>query len=116
VLGGSPSSGGVIRQGGAGGGTEQWPAWAEAEEILVLVERSGSRGSGGTMTAGGNDDERLYDQRRWNHDSRRNNGERWHETRGGTTATGGSNMSMQDLVKAMSPGWNLGNSFDGSPK
>jgi len=37
-------------------------------------------------------------------------------TSGGTTATGGSNMSMQDLVKAMSPGWNLGNSFDGSPQ
>jgi len=35
---------------------------------------------------------------------------------GGTTASGGSNMAMQALVKAMAPGWNLGNSFDGSPK
>ena len=33
----------------------------------------------------------------------------------GTTSTGGRNPAMLALVKAMSPGWNLGNSFDGSP-
>jgi len=34
----------------------------------------------------------------------------------GNTATSGRNPAMLALVKAMSPGWNLGNSFDGSPK
>ena len=34
---------------------------------------------------------------------------------GGTTATGGKNPALVAMVKAMAPGWNLGNSFDGSP-
>ncbi len=35
----------------------------------------------------------------------------------GTTATGGAApTNMLALVKAMAPGWNLGNSFDGSPQ
>ena len=34
---------------------------------------------------------------------------------GGTTAAGGRNPALVAMVKAMAPGWNLGNSFDGSP-
>lgn len=34
---------------------------------------------------------------------------------GGTPAGGGGNTNLQALVKAMAPGWNLGNSFDGTP-
>ena len=36
---------------------------------------------------------------------------------GGSAATGGGggNTNLQALVKAMAPGWNLGNSFDGTP-
>jgi len=35
---------------------------------------------------------------------------------GGITSTGGRNPALIAMVKAMSPGWNLGNSFDGAPQ
>ncbi|MGC9984800.1 MAG: glycoside hydrolase family 5 protein [Polyangia bacterium] len=35
---------------------------------------------------------------------------------GGTTPAGGASTDLQALVKAMAPGWNLGNSFDGAPQ
>jgi endoglucanase len=84
--GGAPRTGGAMITGGAGAG-------GTGGSSTRTGGTNGAGGtSGGTVGAGG-----------------------MSSASGGTTATGGRNPALIAMVKAMAPGWNLGNSFDGTP-
>jgi endoglucanase len=96
--GGTSVSGGQT-SGGAGGGGGSTTGGSDAGAGRDGSTASGGRatggttGTGGTLATGGT------------------------TGTGGTTSTGGTTgkLTPQDAVKLMSPGWNLGNSFDATP-
>jgi endoglucanase len=97
--GGAQASGGAVASGGAeSGGTTARGGSASGGTVASggiasggTTARGGSA-SGGTVASGG-------------------------IASGGTTAIGGASgqLTPQDAVKLMAPGWNLGNSFDATP-
>lgn len=90
ATGGTPSSGGMNATGGAKAGGTPASGGTSAE---------GGRGGAGASTGGANATGGV-------------------SASGGSTGTGGTGtgqLTPQEAVKLMAPGWNLGNSFDATP-
>jgi endoglucanase len=92
--GGAPGTGGTIAAGGSAGPD----AAAGTTAAGGATKSGGNSATGGGTSAGGTTKPATGGQ-----------------ASGGTTATGGRNPALITMVKAMAPGWNLGNSFDGNP-
>ena len=106
--GGNRATGGVLGSGGqAGGARASGGAVASGGTGVATSGGTTGRGgsaSGGTVASGGTT-------------ARGGSASGGTVASGGTTAIGGATgqLTPQDAVKLMAPGWNLGNSFDATP-